>query len=426
MRENLMRQAAPHVRQSESVLTMMTDVVIALLPLYLMSFFYYGVRAIVLGLFGVICCAGFSAASTLIIGNKVNFRDLTPAITGLIIPLLMPADVPYYVIAAASAIAILVVKFPFGGTGNNLFNPAAVGYAAVAICWPEVVFKYPAVLQHINVFGESAAVSATSPAASIAMGAVPEYDILDLLLGSVPGQMGTTNILVIVACGIYLIVRKAVNWRTPVFFLLTCGLLSIAFPRIQGPAFETMCYELFSGMLVFGAFFMLPEPVTSPKRDFGKLLYSVVSGIVVVLFRYFGGLEAGFVYALIVLNVFAPLFDKVCESFLHIYRHRDKLIAAYSAKKAAAAKKAEPAPVVRAVAAKAEPAEAELGESAAEEISAEAEPELGESAAEELIDETFSAEELSEGEPEEEISLDKAEENTPKDDTIIKEEEEVC
>ena len=136
MRENLMRQAAPHVRQSESVLTMMTDVVIALLPLYLMSFFYYGARAIVLGLFGVICCAGFSAASTLIIGNKVNFRDLTPAITGLIIPLLMPADVPYYVIAAASAIAILVVKFPFGGTGNNLFNPAAVGYAAVAICWP--------------------------------------------------------------------------------------------------------------------------------------------------------------------------------------------------------------------------------------------------------------------------------------------------
>lgn len=353
MKENLMLQSAPHVRQSESVFTMMTDVIIALVPLYLMSFFYYGARAIVLGLFGALCCAGFSAAGTLLLGGRPNFRDLTPIITGLIIPLLMPADVPYYVIFTASAIAILVVKFPFGGTGNNLFNPAAVGYAAVAVCWPGVVFSYPAVLQKISVFGESAAVSATSPAASLALGNVPDYDILDMLLGSVPGQMGASHILVIGACGLYLIVRKAVNWRTPVFFLVSCALFSLAFPRAEVSPFESVCYELFSGMVVFGAFFMLPEPVTSPKRDFGKLLYSVVSGFAVSLFRYFGGLEAGFVYALIVMNVFSPLFDRLCESFLHIYRHRDKLKAAYLAKKeqGPAHRAKAPAPVVRKVSA---------------------------------------------------------------------------
>ena len=333
MSENLMSQNAPHVRQSESVLTVMTDVIIALVPLYLMSFFYYGARALLLGIFGVICCVAFSVVGNLIFREKIHLRDLTPIVTGLIIPLLMPADIPYYVIAAASAVAIVVVKMPFGGTGNNLFNPAAVGFATVAICWQNRVFSYPAVLQKIEVFSDAAAKTAQSPAYSMSMGIVPDYDILDMFLGNAPGPMGATNILVIVACGIFLIVRKALNWRTPVFFISTCALMSIIFPRVQGSSFDVMCYELFSGMLVFGAFFMLSEPITSPKRDFAKAAYSVISGIVVILFRIFGGFEDGFVFALIIMNVFAPMFDSICEEFLHIWRHKEIVIASMKKKK---------------------------------------------------------------------------------------------
>ena len=325
MNEKLMFQNAPHVRQSESVLTIMTDVVVALIPLYVMSFFYYGARAVVLGICGAVSCLVFSAVAALVLGERPNLRDLTPIITGLIIPLLMPADISYGIVISACAVAILVVKFPFGGTGNNLFNPAAVGFASVALCWPNLVFKYPAVLRTLSVFGENADKAAVSPAHSLAIGAVPDYDILDMLLGSAPGPMGATNILVIAACGIFLIVRKAVNWRTPVFFLLTYGAFCAMFPRIGGSGFDALCYELFSGMIVFGAFFMLSEPVTSPKRDFGKLLYSITAGIVVFLFGYFGGFEDGFVYALIILNVFTPVFDTVCENVLHLYRNKDRL-----------------------------------------------------------------------------------------------------
>lgn len=345
MREKLMFQNAPHVRQRESVLTIMTDVIIALIPLYVMSFFYYGARAIVLGLCGAISCMVFSLAGTLISKESLNPRDLTPVITGLIIPLLMPADIPYHVVLAACAVAILVVKFPFGGTGNNLFNPAAVGFASVALCWPDLVFKYPAVLSGLSVFGENAEKAATSPAHSLAIGAVPEYDVLDLLLGSVPGPMGATNILVIIACGVFLIVRKAVNWRTPVFFLLTYGALSALFPRIVGSGFDALCYELFSGMIVFGAFFMLSEPVTSPKRDFGKLLYSMAAGIIVFLFGHFGGFEDGFVYALIIMNVFTPVFDTVCENVLHLYRNKEKLKESIESDIKKAAQKPAPAVV---------------------------------------------------------------------------------
>ena len=328
MKEKLMFQNAPHVRQSESVVTIMGDVIIALLPIYLMAAFYYGIRSIVLGLCGAAFCMLFSVIGSLLLREK-PVPDLTPIITGLIIPLLMPADIPYYVVINACAIAIMVVKVPFGGTGSNLFNPAAVGFASVAICWPELVFSYPATMQTIEVFGETTAKIAQSPAYSLSLGAVPDYGVLDMLLGSAPGPMGATNILVVVACGIFLVVKKAVNWLMPVSFLAPYIILCLLFPRIGGSAFDALCYELFSGTIIFGAFFMLPEPVTSPKRDFGQFMAGITSALAVFLFRYFGGFEIGFASALIVMNVFSPIFDGICENVLHVLRHKDSIVASF-------------------------------------------------------------------------------------------------
>ena len=367
MKERLMFQNAPHVRQSESVVTMMTDVIVALLPIYLIAFFYHGARSLVLGISGVFFCGILSVLGAILLREKPA-ADLTPIITGLIIPLLLPADIPYYVLFSACAVAIFVVKIPFGGTGYNLFNPAAVGFASVAICWPELVFRYPATMQKIEVFGESTVKIAQSPAYSLSLGAIPDQNILDLLLGSAPGPMGATNILVVVACGIFLIVKKAINWIEPVSFILPYSVLCLLFPRIGGSPLEALCYELFSGALIFGAFFMLTEPVTSPKRDFGKLMAGVSSAIVVFLFRYFGKFEMGFASALILMNVFSPIFDSVCENVLHVLRHTDDISASIKAEIAAKkAKKTVSEPVVRPVKKTEEPKEAEAVE-ASEEI----------------------------------------------------------
>ena len=369
MKEKLMFQNAPHVRQSESVVTMMTDVIVALLPIYLMAFFYHGARSLVLGLCGALCCSVLSVLGALLLREK-PVPDLTPIITGLIIPLLLPADIPYYVVISACAVAIFVVKIPFGGTGSNLFNPAAVGFASVAICWPELVFRYPATMQAIEIFGESTAKIAQSPAYSLSLGAVPDYNVLDMLLGSAPGPMGATNILVVAACGIFLIVKKAINWTTPVSFIVPYALLCLLFPRIGGSPFEALCYELFSGTVVFGAFFMLTEPVTSPKRDFGKLMAGISSAIVVFLFRYFGGFEMGFASALIVMNVFSPIYDAICESVLHVSRHKESFVASIKEEtKLRKNKKEEEKPVIRVIEKAEEPEE--LPEIKTEEISEE-------------------------------------------------------
>ncbi|MBR5872182.1 MAG: RnfABCDGE type electron transport complex subunit D [Oscillospiraceae bacterium] len=334
MKEKLMFQNAPHVRQSESVVTMMADVILALIPIYAVAFFYYGARSLVLGLCGAFFCCVFSAAGSLVLREKI-VADFTPVITGLIIPLLLPANIPYYIVISACAVAILVVKIPFGGTGNNLFNPAAVGFASVAICWPGLVFSYPATMQKLEVFGEVTAKIAQSPAYSLSLGAVPDYNVLDMLLGSAPGPMGATNILVVTACGIFLIVKKAANWLTPAFFLLPYAALCVLFPRIGGSAFDALCYEIFSGIIVFGAFFMLTEPVTSPKRDFAKIIAGITSAIAVFLFRYFGEFEMGLCSALIVMNVFSPVYDGLCEELLRVYRHKESFASAFKKKKEA-------------------------------------------------------------------------------------------
>lgn len=331
MKEKLMFQNAPHVRQSTSVLTMMTDVILALFPIYAMAFFYYGIRSVVLGLCGMFTCAVFSLLGEFLLKEKPRL-DFASLITGLIIPLLLPANIPYYVVISACAVAIFVVKVPFGGTGYNLFNPAAVGFASVAICWPELVFNYPATMQTIEVFGESTAKIAQSPAYNLSLGIVPDSTVLDMLLGSAPGPMGATNIIVVVACGIFLVVRKNINWITPVSFLLPYAILCLLFPRVTCSAFDAICYELFSGTVIFGAFFMLAEPVTSPKSDLGKLMSGALSALVVFLFRYFGGFELGFANALIVMNVFSPIFDTISENIYRLYRHKEKMFSSLAVK----------------------------------------------------------------------------------------------
>ena len=313
-------QSSPHVRSRESSATVMGDMMIALLPLYLMAFYYYGWRTLLMGLVGIFTAQALDLLTTVMSGRKPNWRDFSAAVTGMILPLLLPASAPYYVVATGVAVAILAVKFPFGGTGNNLFNPAAVGFAFVAFCWPGSVFSFPVPLERLALTSTTAFTAGVSPAYSLAIGAIPEYDALDMLLGAVPGPMGATNILVILACALFLIVRGTINWRLPLSFIITAAVMSALFPRVPTSAAVSVEYELFSGCLMFGAVFVLTEPVTTPKRDTSKVLYGICSAVAVMLFRYFGGFEEAMMFAMVIMNVLSPAFDYATEKLLHKLR----------------------------------------------------------------------------------------------------------
>lgn len=311
----------PHIRYKDSGKTIMDDVLLVLVALYLMASYYYGLRAVVLGLFSVALATVCDILCKLLLRQKIGVREHSSVVTAMIIPLLLPATVPYSILAAATLFALVVVKFPFGGVGHNLFNPAAGGFAFVCICFPTQVFSYPMPLDNIEVFGKYAGSLVYSAAYTLKAGGIPSSGgFLEVLLGNMPGPMGATNVLVVITCLVYLSVRGTVRIMTPVCFLLTCALFAWFFPRAPVGSIGSVMYELCSGALIFGAVFMLTDPATVPKRGGAAALYAVFAGLINMLFRRFGGFEEPIGFVLLLCNTAVPSFDYLNEIILRRVR----------------------------------------------------------------------------------------------------------
>ncbi len=308
---NLQNAKAPHIRYKESVHTLFTDVIIALLPLYAMAYFYYGPRTVIMALAAVVVCYPLDLLCRRMAGKVIKINDFSGVLTGLIIPLMLPASAPYYVVVAACLFAILIAKHPFGGLGYNLFNPAAAGIAFVTACWPDAVFRYPKPFEHIPVILDTSVELFASPASALKVNGAPSGDLLQMFLGNSLGPMGATSILVILSCLFFLLFRRTVSWHIPVSALVTAGLFALLFPRVSISLFSSTVYELFAGTLVFGAAFVATDPVTSPSFPMAKVLYGAGIGLLTMLLRWFGGYEEGFIYALLIMNALAFALDRL-------------------------------------------------------------------------------------------------------------------
>ena len=316
---------APHIRHQENTRTVMLDAVLVLLIVYAMTYFYHGPRALVLGAWSVAVSVATDILCTLIAFKRPNIRDFSAVVTGMLLPLMMPASIPYSVVAAAAVVAVAVAKHPFGGVGHNVFNPAATGFCFAAICFGSALFEYPEPLpaDKLPVFlGDAQVLLGVSPAFTLELGGVPKFGLVDMALGSFPGPMGTTNILVVLACLLYLVFRNTVRWEMPVAFFATVSLFAYCFPRADVSRLESVALELMSGMLLFGGVFLLGDPVTTPKRDLSKVAFGVASGVVVMLFRRFGNLEEGMPFAVLLMNATVWGFDMLGEHVYSVIRRR--------------------------------------------------------------------------------------------------------
>ena len=305
---------APFINHQENTRGMQIDMLLSLIGIYIICIYYYGPRAAVLGAASALTAVLCDWLFLLFSRRRIYITDFSPIITGLILPLLMPASIPFYVPVLAAVFGIIVAKGAFGGVGHNVFNPAAAGFAFVSIAFSDLIFSYPvpnpqAPLPMFPVDVPTAA----SPAFTLNVGGIPAYEIGEMLLGDYSGPMGATNILVILACLLYLIFRRTIRWETPVFFLLTASLLAFAFPRAQFTGTDSVMYEMMSGMILFGGVFMLEDPVTSPVRDWSKILYGMLAAAIVMLFRHIGRFEEGFIYALLIMNATVWGFDMAGE-----------------------------------------------------------------------------------------------------------------
>jgi Na(+)-translocating NADH:ubiquinone oxidoreductase B subunit len=302
---------APHVRDPLDVKRFMTMVIIALAPCIFAGVYLFGLR--VLAMIVVSYAAGGAVETIFAIVRKEEINEGF-LVTGLIFPLILPPALPLWMVAVGVAFGVLVGKELFGGTGRNLFNPALVGRCFLALGYPKAMsaaWIAPGsgltgrVLEYVG----ADAVTAATPLVQAKQGVLVES--MDLFFGNVAGSVGETSALAIIAGGLFLLMTRVANWRTVAGTLGSFALLGVALRALRPDLFGPVGWHLCAGGLLFGAFFMATDPVTSPVTNGGKWVYGAMIGTLVLLIRSLTGYVEGVMFAILIGNTTAPLLDEV-------------------------------------------------------------------------------------------------------------------
>lgn len=290
-------------------------------PLLCMSCFLYGLRPLLLCgaalLTGNLC----DRLVSLLRRRVYQANDFSNESFALIIALLMPVTVDWYVLVAAVLAGVLIGKEVFGGYGSYPFHPAAVGYTIAAVSWPEQVFRYPQPYTNIPLWDASSVPVSDTIAQTLRSGGMLNISAISLGLGEYAAPMGTGAALVLVACGLFLWCQKDTRLSASVSFLLTSALIVFFFPRQVGlsgttfaasilPRIQCVRDELLTGAMLFSAVFLLNEPYTCAHHRIGRILYGVLVGIATMGFRYFGVYDTGVCFALLTVNSISGWLDR--------------------------------------------------------------------------------------------------------------------
>ena len=229
--------------------------------------------------------------------------DWSAVVTGVLLAFVCPADIPYWMLLLGDAFAIVLVKQLFGGIGMNIVNPALAARAFLMFGWPTrmsgAVYALPDALS-----------SATPMQALHASGLPADVSLLDAFLGRIGGCIGEVSALMLLLGGAYLVVRRVITLRIPLAYLLTVAALAFVFPRGNDRLVWT-AWQLCSGGLLLGAFFMATDYTTSPVTHGGQIAFGIGCGAVTVLIRYFGSYVEGVSFAILVMNCCVGFFDKL-------------------------------------------------------------------------------------------------------------------
>lgn len=300
-----------------------TDLLLTLFAVLAMSIYLYGLRVLFMTAFTVVFAVVFEYLCMRLLGKKKGERlSLDVVLTAVIFTLCLSAVTPYWISIYGMLIAVVVAKFPFGGTGKNIFNPAAAGLAFVSISFPSLLFQYPAPYTRLPLFDPVEVSLQTSPGELLHAGGSPAINTMNTLLINYSGPIGATAILVILACALYLIVRKTIAWRIVISAWLSLSMVAFLFPRTSADGVHSVAYELVSGIFVFAVVFMASDPVTSPKSGWGQVLYGAIIGFGTMGVRYLANSEVSVVFPLLIANALTPSLDRAGLKMAARYRTR--------------------------------------------------------------------------------------------------------
>lgn len=297
MNKMLHMSVSPHVHCGRSTSEIMRDVLIALIPAAGAGIMLFGLRALLVIAVCVASCVGFEALFNYIVKKEQTIGDYSAAVTGLLLSLTLPANIPVWQCVVGAAFAIIVVKCLFGGLGYNVVNPAITARIFMVVSFASVTVASQSIMLD--------AVSGATPLVRAANGET--VNIVNLLLGTHGGAIGEACAVALIWGFLYLLVSRVITWHIPVTFVGSVFALSFL---MEGNPMDALALIL-SGGLLLGAIFMATDYVTSPVTPWGKVIFGLGCGLLTFLIRYFGTYTEGVAFAILIMNILTPYIDKL-------------------------------------------------------------------------------------------------------------------
>ncbi len=287
--------SSPHVRTQTTTQGIMYDVAIAMIPAAAYGVYQFGIKALLIILVTVAACMLSEYVYQSLMGLPVTISDGSALVTGLILALNMPPEIPLWIPFLGGVFAIIVVKQVFGGLGQNFMNPALA-----ARCFLLISFT-----GRMSTFVLDGVTGAT-PLAMMRAG--QRVDTAAMFIGKIPGTIGEVSTLALLIGAAYLLIKKVISIRIPGTYILTFAIFMFLFGGMDG---GYVLAQVCGGGLIFGAFFMATDYVTSPITVKGQIVFGILLGILTGVFRLWGGSPEGVSYAIIFCNILVPLIEKV-------------------------------------------------------------------------------------------------------------------
>lgn len=292
----LIVSSSPHLRSDETVERIMLDVIIALIPAMIGSIYFFGLNAAKLILISVASAVFFEAIIQKLFKKEVTINDYSAIITGILLAFNLPANAPWWIPVFGAGFAIIIVKQFFGGLGSNFMNPALAARAVLVASWPDIMAEY--VLPGVD------ALTGATPLAMIESGKLPS--LMDMFIGNIGGSIGETSTLLLLIGGLYLIIRRVIDWKMPLIYIGSTALMLL----LLGVEAGNLIYHILAGGLMLGAIFMITDYASRPVTPMGQIIVSVGAGLLTALIRVKGGFPEGVSYSILIMNVATPLIEK--------------------------------------------------------------------------------------------------------------------
>lgn len=294
---------SPHTKSAQTTKSIMLDVLIALMPALIAGVSVMGYRASALALVCVAACVFFEWGWQKLLNKPSTIGDFSAAVTGLLIALNLPVTLPFWMAVVGCLFAIIVVKQFFGGLGHNFMNPALAARAFLLTSWAKPMTTWIKPFEKISLFGNANVISSATPLAVLKEGGeLPGY--AELFFGNVGGCIGEVSAFAILLGAAWLVYRNVIGLKTPFAFIATLFVLSYL-------AGKDGIYQILSGGVMLGAFFMATDYVTTPYTKSGQIIFGIGCGFLTFVIRNWGGYPEGVSYSVLLMNLLTPIINRL-------------------------------------------------------------------------------------------------------------------